>query len=66
MLKSEVIFSETCQTKRCSSIININEKMTIDELDFMSMVNLCPEDTDFMISEIKDWIDINNFLIKRE
>jgi hypothetical protein len=60
------VFSETCQTKRCSSIININEKLTIDELDFMSVVNLCPEDTELMESEIIDWIEINNFLIKRE
>ena len=61
-----MIFSETCQTKRCSSVVNINEKLTVDELDFMSVVNLCPEDTEFMECEIIDWIEINNFLIKRE
>jgi hypothetical protein len=48
----KLVLKECCGKKECASSINVNDQVTEQQLDEISIVNMCPECTESMPNQI--------------
>ena len=65
-LSVHMLFSEICKSEGCASRLNINDKLTPEELTAYNLANLCPDCVEDLNEDFQDWIQIHKFIIERK
>ena len=48
----KIVLKECCMKKECASSKNVNKEVTQQQLDEISIINMCPECTESMPNQI--------------